>query len=198
MEVLSELISVARQARFPKLGSKPRLTQIPIQDSTTLSWGSQRQQSRFKWLWITIVIVYIYPLNGYRELDSYEEPCIYTDGNTITSFARELNPTGVGEHIYIYIVIHIIYIYIYMHICTYVCIYIYVIPTIYRKTNNASEPFLYDHSKLLSLHFTSVILSPYIALSCHHLCSFSLSSVMIYFFKFFSDHNFMCTFYFYF
>ena len=33
----------------------------------------------------------------------YEEPCMKANGNTITSFARELNPTGVGEHIYIYI-----------------------------------------------------------------------------------------------
>ena len=46
-------------------------------------------------------------LNGYRELDSYEELCIYANGNTITSFAREVNPTGVGEHIYIYIYIYI-------------------------------------------------------------------------------------------
>ena len=60
---------------------------------------------------ITFVIVYIYQLNDYRELDSYEEPFIYTNGNTITSFARELNPTGVGEHIYIYI-----YIYIYVYV----------------------------------------------------------------------------------
>ena len=28
------------------------------------------------------------------------------NGNTITSFARELNPTGVGEYIYIYIYIY--------------------------------------------------------------------------------------------
>ena len=28
---------------------------------------------------------------------------INANGNTITSFARELNPTGVGEYIYIYI-----------------------------------------------------------------------------------------------
>ena len=59
---------------------------------------------------MNLIIVYIYPLNGYRELDSYEEPCIYANGNTITSFARELNPTVVGEYIYIYI-----YIYIYCH-----------------------------------------------------------------------------------
>ena len=54
---------------------------------------------------MNLIIVYIYPLNGYRGLDSYEEPCIYANGNTITSFARELNPTVVGEYIYIYIFI---------------------------------------------------------------------------------------------
>ena len=52
-----------------------------------------------------ICFVYIYPLNGYRELNSYEEPCIYANGNAITSFARELNPTRVEERIHI--VIHI-------------------------------------------------------------------------------------------
>ena len=50
------------------------------------------------------------------------------NGNTITSFARELNPTGVGEHIYIYIyiVIHTyIYIYIYANTHTHTHTYIY-------------------------------------------------------------------------
>ena len=40
---------------------------------------------------------------------------INANGNTITSFAGELNPTRVGEYIYIYI-----YIYIYK-VMTYVC-----------------------------------------------------------------------------
>ena len=44
-----------------------------------------------------LLLFYIYPLNGYREVDSYEETCIYANGNTITSFARELNPMGVGS-----------------------------------------------------------------------------------------------------
>ena len=85
-----------------------RLTQTPIQDSTIQPLGNQRQRSKFKRLWITIVIVYIFPLNGYWELESNEEPCIYANGKTITSFAWELNPTGVGEHIYIYIYIYIL------------------------------------------------------------------------------------------
>ena len=46
-----------------------------------------------------ICFVYIYPLNGYRELNSFEEPC-FTLVATITSFARELKPTGVREHIF--------------------------------------------------------------------------------------------------
>ena len=43
-----------------------------------------------------ICFVYIYPLNGYWELNLFEEPC-FTLVATITSLARELNPTGVGE-----------------------------------------------------------------------------------------------------
>ena len=31
---------------------------------------------KFKRFCITFVFAYIYLLNGYRELDSYEEPCI--------------------------------------------------------------------------------------------------------------------------
>ena len=46
-----------------------------------------------------ICFVYIYPLNGYRELNSFEEPC-FTLVTTITSLATELKPTGVGEHTY--------------------------------------------------------------------------------------------------
>ncbi len=46
-----------------------------------------------------IGFVYINPLNGYRELNSYKELC-FTLLATITSLARELIPTGVGEHIY--------------------------------------------------------------------------------------------------
>ena len=49
-----------------------------------------------------ICFAYIHQLNGYRELNSFEEPW-FTLVATITSFARELNPTGVGEHIYIVI-----------------------------------------------------------------------------------------------
>ena len=106
--------------KIPEAEIEIRLTQTPIQDSTTQPRGSQRQQSKFKRLCIAIVIIYIYPLNGYRELDSYEEPCIYANGKTITSFARELNPKGVGEHIYIYChpqtdLFRYIYIYIYIY-----------------------------------------------------------------------------------
>ena len=44
-----------------------------------------------------ICFVYIHPLNGNQEFNSFEEPCL-TQVATITSFAWELNPTGVGEH----------------------------------------------------------------------------------------------------
>ena len=92
---------MARRARFPKLGSKPVDSNASPRFYHSAT-GKPAPASKFKRLWITIVIVYIFPLNGYRELDSYEEPCIHANGNAITSFARELNPTGVGEHIYIY------------------------------------------------------------------------------------------------
>ena len=41
-----------------------------------------------------------------RDQFIYEEACIYANGNVITSFAKELNPTAVGEYIYIYIYIY--------------------------------------------------------------------------------------------
>ena len=73
--ILSELISVARHARFLKLGSKPGWLK---RQSKTLPLSHEETSSsevNFKRLWITFTIVYIHPLNGYRELNSYEEPC---------------------------------------------------------------------------------------------------------------------------
>ena len=58
------------------------------------------QAMEFKRLCITFVLVYIYPLNSYRELDSYEEHCITLVANLLLPSLGELNPTGVGEHIY--------------------------------------------------------------------------------------------------
>ena len=75
------------------------LTITPIQDSTTQPRGNQCKWRKFKRLCITFVFVYIYPPNYYRELNSFEEHCFPLVA-TITSFVRELNPTGVGEHIY--------------------------------------------------------------------------------------------------
>ena len=104
--VLSELISVAS-------GIETRLTQTPIQDSTPQPRGTSSRKVNFKRLWTTITIVNIHPLNGYRELNSYMKSlAINANGNAITSFARELNPTGEGEYIYIYI-----YIVIHRQIC---------------------------------------------------------------------------------
>ena len=50
------------------------LKQTPIQDSTIQPRRNQRKRRKFKRLCVTIVFVYIYPLNGDRELNSYEEP----------------------------------------------------------------------------------------------------------------------------
>ena len=90
--VLSELFSVARQARS-RTGIETRLTQTLIQDSTTQPRGNQRKRRKFKRLCITFVFVYIHPLNGNRELDSYEEPCI------------KLVATIICIYIYVYIYI---------------------------------------------------------------------------------------------
>ena len=112
--VLSERFTVVR---FPKLGLKP---------------GWLKRQSN-----IHISVVYIYLLNGYRELNLFEEPC-FTLVATITSLARELNPTGLGKHIYCHpqtdcIVLSELFgvprhthththIYIYLCVCVCVCV----------------------------------------------------------------------------
>ena len=74
--VLSELVSVATQARFPKLGSKPgslkRQSKIlPLSHEETIT-----SKGNLNGYISLLFFVYIYPLNGYRELDSYKEPCI--------------------------------------------------------------------------------------------------------------------------
>ena len=113
--VLSELISVARQARFPKLGSKPgwlkhqsKILPLSHEEASASEVNLNSYESQL------LLFTYI-RLNSYRELDSYEEPCIYANGNTITSFARELSP------IYMYIYT---YIYIWTLYTMYICIYI--------------------------------------------------------------------------
>ncbi len=88
-------------------------------------FNGYRDLNSYKRLWITITIVYIHPFNGYRDLNSYMKTlAINANGNTITSFAREHNPTGVGG-IYIYLSIYLsIYIYIYMCVCVCVCTHV--------------------------------------------------------------------------
>ena len=75
--VLSELISVARQARVSKLESKPgwlkRQSKIPPLSHEEASFSEVNLNGYESQL----LFFYIYPLNGYRELDSYEEPCLY-------------------------------------------------------------------------------------------------------------------------
>ena len=54
--VVSQLFSVARHARFPEAGIETRLTQTPIQDSTTQPRGNLRKRRKFKCLSITFVL----------------------------------------------------------------------------------------------------------------------------------------------
>ena len=73
--VLSELFSVARQARFPKLGSKPAWQKrqskiLPLsQEETNASEGNLNVYVSH------LFFVYIYLLYSYWELNSFEEPC---------------------------------------------------------------------------------------------------------------------------
>ena len=98
--VLSELISVARHISFLQTGSKPSWLKRQAKPLTLQPRGAISCEVNFKWLWITITIVYIHPFNGYRDLNSYmKRLAINANGNTITSFAGELNPTGAGEYV---------------------------------------------------------------------------------------------------
>ena len=72
-----------------------------------------------------ICFVYIYPLNGFRELNSFEEPCL-TRVTTITSFA-----THVGRGAYI--VIHRQTVSLYHNSNTYIYIYIYSCSSYYSS-----------------------------------------------------------------
>ena len=75
--VLSELISVARRARFPKLGSKPswlkRQSKILPFSHEEASAGEINLNGYGSQL-----SLFTYPLNGYRELYSYIYIYIYT------------------------------------------------------------------------------------------------------------------------
>ena len=66
----------------------------------------------------------MHPFNGYRDLNSYmKRLAVNANGNMITSFARELNPTGIGEYIYLYShIIYILYILYYIYIILYIVI----------------------------------------------------------------------------
>ena len=69
--VLSELFSVARQARFPKLGWKPGWLKI---HSATRKLAQVKDNVNG---YVSQLFLFnIYPPNGYWELDSHEEPCI--------------------------------------------------------------------------------------------------------------------------
>ena len=82
------------------MGSRPGWLKRQAEPLTLQPRGAITYEVNFKRLWITITIVYIYPFNGYRDLNPYMKRIVINAyGNTITSFARELNPTGVGEYI---------------------------------------------------------------------------------------------------
>ena len=98
--VLSELSSVAWWARFPKLGSKPgwlkcqsKILPLSYDEASASEVNLNSYESQ-------LLLFTYFRLTA---TDSYKEPCIYANGNTITSFAREPNPRGVGECIYIVI-----------------------------------------------------------------------------------------------
>ena len=118
--VLSELISVAWHISFPLLGSKPGWLKRQSKPLTLQPRGASSCEVNFKRLWITITIVYIHPFNGYRDLNSYmKRLAINANGNTITSFAGKLKPTGVGEYISFSLSLSL-YIYIYIYIYHYI------------------------------------------------------------------------------
>ena len=89
--------------KIPEAEIETRLTQTPIQDSTIQPRGDKRKRRKFKRLCITFVFVYIYPLNGYRELDSYEESCITLVTNLLLPWLESSILQGLGS---IYIVMH--------------------------------------------------------------------------------------------
>ena len=75
-----------------------------------------------------ICFVCIYPLNGYRELNSFEEPCFMLVA-TITSFAREPNPTEVGEHtceIYVCMYVYILVMELTCLLCVHLLVVLFV------------------------------------------------------------------------
>ena len=71
--VLSELFSVARQARFLKLGSKPGWLKHQYKILPLSHEESSASEGNLNTYVSHLFVFYIYPLNVYRELDSYEE-----------------------------------------------------------------------------------------------------------------------------
>ena len=81
-----------------KLGSKPDWL---IRERNILPHSCEEisvSEGIFKHFFFTFCFVYAYPFNGYRELNSFEEPCL-TRAKTVTFIDRKINPSGMGEHI---------------------------------------------------------------------------------------------------
>ena len=97
--VLSELFSVARQARFPKLGSKPgwlkRKSKIlPLShEETSVSEGHLNA-------YVLHLFLFTYIRLTATESSVHIKSLALRWCQAFTSLARELNPTGLGEHIY--------------------------------------------------------------------------------------------------
>ena len=96
--VVSQLFSVARHARFSKLGSKPGWL---IRQPKILphSYEETRVSEGILNGYVSLLFCFTYiPLTSTENSNSFVKPCL-TRVATVTSFARKLNPTRVEEHI---------------------------------------------------------------------------------------------------
>ena len=73
---------------------------------------------------------------------------INVNGNAITSFARELNPTGVGEYIYLYIVIH-----------RQICFVLSELISVAIHTRHTIYIYIYTHRINCGLNDTDILLN---------------------------------------
>ena len=97
--VLSELFSEARQARFPKLGSKPgwlkSLSKILLLSHKETSANEGNLNA-----YVSHLFLFTYIQLTATESSIHLKSLALRSWQPFTSLARELKPTGVGEHIY--------------------------------------------------------------------------------------------------
>ena len=65
-----------KTGKIPEAGIETRLTQMPIQILPLNHEETRASEGHLNTYLSQLFLFYIYPLNGYRDLDSYEEPCI--------------------------------------------------------------------------------------------------------------------------